>query len=104
VYASRSGQTEEEYLQQTGEPLTAADAAPLKSSWYERPNLTTRPGCLVHRILVDDQQAVGVQVEAGGERERVYGRRATLAAGAIGSPAILYVRARRARCPMEPYL
>ena len=30
-----------------------------------------------------------IEVESGGERERVYGRRITLAAGAIGSPAIL---------------
>ena len=55
----------------------------------ERPNLTIRPNCLVHRVLIDDLRAVGVDVESGGERAQVYGRRITLAAGAIGSPAIL---------------
>ena len=55
----------------------------------ERPNLTIRPNCLVHRVLIDDLRAVGVEVESGGERAQVYGRRITLAAGAIGSPAIL---------------
>ena len=55
----------------------------------ERPNLTIRPHCLVDRVLLDDRGAVGLEVEAGGERARVYGRRITLAAGAIGSPAIL---------------
>jgi choline dehydrogenase len=55
----------------------------------ERPNLTIRPHCLVQRILFDDRRAVGLDVESGGEQARVYGRRLTLAAGAIGSPAIL---------------
>jgi choline dehydrogenase len=43
----------------------------------------------VHRVLLEDGGAVGLEVDAGGERGRVYGRRLTLAAGAIGSPAIL---------------
>jgi choline dehydrogenase len=55
----------------------------------ERPNLTIRPNCLVRRVLFDDRGAVGLEAESGGERARVYGRRVTLAAGAIGSPAIL---------------
>jgi choline dehydrogenase len=55
----------------------------------ERPNLTIRSNCLVHRVLIDDRRAVGLEVESGGERARVHGRRLTLAAGAIGSPAIL---------------
>jgi choline dehydrogenase len=55
----------------------------------ERPNLTIRPNCLVHRVLIDNRSAVGLDVESGRDGARVYGRRVTLAAGAIGSPAIL---------------
>jgi choline dehydrogenase len=54
-----------------------------------RPNLTIRPHCLVNRILVDGDRAVGVDIGAAGEPDEVHGRRITLAAGAIGSPAIL---------------
>ena len=36
-----------------------------------------------------DGHAVGVEVESGGEVQRVYGRRITLSAGAIASPPIL---------------
>jgi choline dehydrogenase len=54
-----------------------------------RPNLTIRPHCLVNRVLVDGDQAVGVDIAGEGEPEQVRGRRITLAAGAIGSPAIL---------------
>jgi choline dehydrogenase len=54
-----------------------------------RPNLTIRPSSLVHRVLINNRRAVGLEVESGGEPARVYGRRLTLAAGAIGSPAIL---------------
>jgi choline dehydrogenase len=39
--------------------------------------------------ILDGNRAVGVELENGGARERVYGRRITLCAGAIGSPAIL---------------
>jgi choline dehydrogenase len=52
----------------------------------ERPNLTIRPRVLVSRILIADGRAVGVELADG---ESVHGRRITLAAGAIGSPAIL---------------
>ena len=54
-----------------------------------RPNLAVRPHCLVNRVLFADDRAVGVEVHADGELQPVYGRRITLAAGAIGSPAIL---------------
>jgi choline dehydrogenase len=54
-----------------------------------RPNLTIRPHCLVNRILVTGDRAAGVDIAGEGEPEQVYGRRITLAAGAIGSPAIL---------------
>ena len=54
-----------------------------------RPNLTIRPRCLVNRVLFAGGRAVGVDIGDGGEPEQVRGRRITLAAGAIGSPAIL---------------
>ncbi len=54
-----------------------------------RLNLTIRGGCLVHRVIVEDGRAVGVEVESGGEVQRVYAKRVTLSAGAIVSPAIL---------------
>ena len=40
-------------------------------------------------MIVKEGRAVGVEVESGGEVQRVYGRRITLSAGAIASPAIL---------------
>jgi choline dehydrogenase len=54
-----------------------------------RLNLTIRPHCLVNRVLFDGTRAVGVEVESGGEVQRVEGRRITLSAGAVMSPAIL---------------
>ena len=54
-----------------------------------RLNLEIRPRCLVDRVVFEDQRAVGVEIESGRARERISGRRVTLAAGAIGSPAIL---------------
>ena len=54
-----------------------------------RPNLTIRPRCLVNRVLVAGDRAVGVDIAGDGEPAQVRGRRITLAAGAIGSPAIL---------------
>jgi choline dehydrogenase len=54
-----------------------------------RLNLTIRPHCLVNRVLFDGRRAIGVEIESGGATQRVYGRRMTLSAGAIASPAIL---------------
>jgi choline dehydrogenase-like flavoprotein len=54
-----------------------------------RANLDVRPRSLVRRVLLEDERAVAVELESNRERERVDGRRVTLAAGAIGSPAIL---------------
>jgi choline dehydrogenase len=54
-----------------------------------RLNLTVRGGCTVNRVLFEGGRAIGVEVESGGEMQRVYGRRVTLSAGAIASPAIL---------------
>jgi choline dehydrogenase len=55
----------------------------------DRPNLVIRGETLVDRIVFDGTRAVGVDIASTGGRERVPGRRITLAAGAIGSPAIL---------------
>ena len=54
-----------------------------------RLNLTIRGHCLVHRLLIEDERAVGVEVESGGELQRVYGSRVIVCAGALVSPAIL---------------
>src|SRR6478672_7081035 len=55
----------------------------------QRLNLTIRPRGLVSRVLCEGQRAVGIEIHSGRESEQVFGRRITLAAGAIGSPAIL---------------
>src|ERR1700676_4999171 len=52
----------------------------------DRSNLTVRPRSLVSRLLFDGNQAVGAELANG---ERVSGKRIVLAAGAIGTPAIL---------------
>ncbi len=54
-----------------------------------RPNLTIWPRCLVNRVLVTGGRAVGVDIAGDGGPDQVRGRRITLAAGAIGTPAIL---------------
>jgi choline dehydrogenase len=54
-----------------------------------RPNLTIRPHCLVNRVLFEGQRAVGVEILCDGQTETVRGRRITLSAGAVASPAIL---------------
>jgi choline dehydrogenase len=52
-------------------------------------NLTIRPGVNVHRVMIENGRAVGVEVEASGTFQQVRGRRVTLSAGAIQSPALL---------------
>ena len=52
-------------------------------------NLTIRPECRVQRILFSGNQAVGVEVESGGDIFTVEGNEIILSAGAIGSPHIL---------------
>jgi choline dehydrogenase len=54
-----------------------------------RLNLTIRAGCLANRVLIENGRAVGVELESGGEMQRVQGKRVTLSAGAFASPAIL---------------
>jgi choline dehydrogenase-like flavoprotein len=48
-----------------------------------------RGGSLGNRVVIEDGRAVAVEVESGGAPQRVYGRRVTLSAGALASPAIL---------------
>jgi choline dehydrogenase len=54
-----------------------------------RLNLTVRGGCLVKRVVIENGRAVGMEVEAGGTTQQVYGKRITLSGGAVASPAIL---------------
>ena len=54
-----------------------------------RLNLTIRPDCHVHRVLIADGRAYGVLVESGGEMFEVHSDEVILSAGAIGSPQIL---------------
>jgi choline dehydrogenase len=54
-----------------------------------RMNLTIRPFCNTHRVIVERGRAVGVEVECGGVVQTIRARRVTLSAGAINSPAIL---------------
>ena len=55
----------------------------------DRTNLALRAGILVDRVVIDNGRAVAVEVIEGGRHQRIEGRRITLAAGAIASPAIL---------------
>jgi choline dehydrogenase len=54
-----------------------------------RVNLTIRPFCNTHRVIVEDCRATGVELECGGALQTIRARRVTLSAGAINSPAIL---------------
>jgi choline dehydrogenase len=54
-----------------------------------RLNLTIRSGVHAHRVLLENGRAVGVEIESAGSLQQVRGRRVTLSAGAIHSPALL---------------
>jgi choline dehydrogenase len=54
-----------------------------------RPNLSIRSDCLVDRVLFDGNRAIGVEMESHNGPERILGKRVTLSAGTIGTPAIL---------------
>ncbi len=54
-----------------------------------RLNLTIRPNCLVHRVILDDKRATGVIVESGGELFEVRSQEVILSAGSICSPHVL---------------
>tara|TARA_Y100000814_G_scaffold293308_1_gene274349 strand:- start:110 stop:1693 length:1584 start_codon:yes stop_codon:yes gene_type:complete len=54
-----------------------------------RLNLTIRSNCYVTKLVVNNQQIQGVDVESNGEQFRVYGNKVILSAGTISSPHIL---------------
>ena len=54
-----------------------------------RLNLTIKANCTVHRLIFEENRAVGVQVESGGEIFTVEGDGIVLSAGVIGSAHIL---------------
>ena len=59
------------------------------SQGRHRLNLTIKPNCTAHRVLLEGKKATGVLVESGGEIFTVEGERIILSAGAIGSPQLL---------------
>lgn len=67
------------------------------ASARSRLNLAIRGGCLADRILIENGRAVGVEAVTAGGIHRVYGKRVTLSAGALASPAIL-MRSGVGRC------
>ena len=64
-------------------------AASYISSIEHRLNLTVRDNISVRRVMVDDGQARGVEVESGGQVFAVEGDQVVLCAGPITSPQIL---------------
>ncbi|QDZ14655.1 GMC family oxidoreductase [Humibacter ginsenosidimutans] len=54
-----------------------------------RDSVDLRTGCDVHSVIVEDGRAVGVRYRADGELREVRADEVVLAAGALGSPAIL---------------
>ena len=52
-------------------------------------NLTIRPNCTVHRLLIEGDRVTGIEVESGGEKFVVESERTVLSAGTIGNPHIL---------------
>jgi choline dehydrogenase len=54
-----------------------------------RMNLTIRSGVNAHRVIIENGRATGVEIECAGAVQQVRGRRVTLSAGAIASPALL---------------
>jgi choline dehydrogenase len=54
-----------------------------------RLNLTIRPGVNAHSVIIENGRAVGIEVECSGTLQRIRGRRVTLSAGSLYSPALL---------------
>jgi choline dehydrogenase len=54
-----------------------------------RSNLTVHSRCLINRVLIEGHRAAGVEADKGAGAEKFMGRRITLCAGSIGTPAIL---------------
>jgi len=67
---------------------TSAAIAYLNPSRH-RLNLTVKANVLAHRVLFEGDQAVGVEVESGGETFTVEGSEIILCAGGIASPQLL---------------
>jgi choline dehydrogenase len=55
----------------------------------ERSNLVIRGHCTVHRVLIEQGRARGVELSIGGTVSTVTARRVTLCAGAIHTPGVL---------------
>ena len=55
----------------------------------ERLNLTVQPDTTVLRVLIEQGQAIGVEVLAAGEVRRIFAGEVVLAAGAVKSPQLL---------------
>jgi choline dehydrogenase len=66
-----------------------------------RVNLTIRPFCNTHRVIVEGGRATGVELECGGALQTIRSRRVTLSAGAINSPAIMMRSGIGARADLE---
>jgi choline dehydrogenase len=66
-----------------------------------RVNLTIRPFCNTHRVIVEGGRATGVELECGGALQTIRARRVTLSAGAINSPAIMMRSGIGARADLE---
>ena len=55
-----------------------------------RPNLVVQPNCLVERVVVENNQATGVELFSGTERRTIVAAKEVLvAAGALNSPQLL---------------
>ena len=54
-----------------------------------RLNVTIRPGCRVHRVIIEDGRAAGVAVESGGEMFEVRAGEVIVSAGSVVSPQLL---------------
>lgn len=61
----------------------------LSADVRRRSNLQVLTDHLVHRVAFDGKQAIGVELSSGSETIVIRGRKVTLAAGGIGSPALL---------------
>jgi choline dehydrogenase len=55
----------------------------------ERPNLTIVSDATCRRVVFEGNRAVGVEIERGGQVERIEGDRVVLSAGAMHSPQLL---------------
>lgn len=54
-----------------------------------RNNLEIKAHTLVHKVLFQDNRAIGVEVEAEGKTKEIFGNEVILSAGAISSPQIM---------------